>query len=102
MLNRDTIAKMRDGAILINNSRGQLMDELDVSDALKSGKLAAAGLDAVSTEPIRADNFLLTATNCIITPPYVLGCRGGPPADQEHHRGQCESFCLQCSHQCRQ
>ena len=68
MINQESIAKMKNGVIIINNSRGQLIDEQDPSTALKSGKVAAAGLDVVSTEPIMPDNPLLDAPNCIITP----------------------------------
>ena len=75
MINKETIAKMKDGVILINNSRGQLIDEQDVADALKAGKLGAAGLDVVYTEPIKADNPLLGAKNCIITPHMSWGAK---------------------------
>lgn len=68
IINKETISMMKDGVIIINNSRGPLIVEEDLCEALKSGKVAAAGLDVVSTEPIRPDNVLLTAPNCIITP----------------------------------
>ena len=68
LINRASIAKMKDGVILINNSRGGLLDEQDVADALNAGKLRCAAVDVVSVEPIVGSNPLLTAKNCIITP----------------------------------
>ena len=76
IINKENIAKMKDGVIIINNSRGQMVVEQDLADALNSGKVAFAGLDVVSTEPIRADNPLLTAKNCIITPHMSWGSQG--------------------------
>jgi len=68
MINKANIARMKDGVIIINTSRGPLIVEEDLAEALKSGKVRAAGLDVVSTEPIRKDNVLLGAPNCFITP----------------------------------
>ena len=68
MINRESIAKMKDGVIILNNSRGPLIVEKDLAEALNSGKVAAAGLDVVSTETIKGENPLLKAKNCILTP----------------------------------
>ena len=78
IINKNTIAKMKDGVIIINNSRGALIVEEDLAEALKSGKVMAAGLDAVRNEPIAMDNPLLSAPNCYITPHIswaALECR---------------------------
>lgn len=68
IINARTIGKMKDGAILLNTSRGPLIDEAAVAEALRSGKLRGAAMDVVCREPVNADSPLLTAPNCIITP----------------------------------
>ena len=68
IINRETLAKMRPGALLLNTGRGGLLDEAAVAEALRSGRLGGAAVDVVSAEPISPDNPLLTAPNCIITP----------------------------------
>ena len=68
IINTSNISKMKDGAMIVNTSRGQLIVEQDLKEALDNGKLAGAALDVVSKEPIDRDNPLLKASNCIITP----------------------------------
>lgn len=68
IINKANIAKMKDGVMIVNNSRGPLVVEDDLAAALNSGKVGGAALDVVSSEPIKANNPLLKAKNCIITP----------------------------------
>lgn len=73
IVSRENLARMRRGAILINTARGGLVDERALADALNESRLAGAGLDVLSTEPPAADNPLLTAKNCFITPHLAWG-----------------------------
>ena len=68
LINRTTIRQMKDGAFLINTGRGGLINEVDVAAALETGKLGGVGVDVLSREPPTADNPLLSARNCVITP----------------------------------
>ncbi|WRS27247.1 D-2-hydroxyacid dehydrogenase [Oscillospiraceae bacterium MB08-C2-2] len=68
MINKDTIAKMKDGALLINTSRGPLIVEEDLKEALESGKIAGAAVDVLEKEPPRDGSVLIGAKNCIVTP----------------------------------
>ncbi len=68
MVDKDFLKKMKKSAILINTSRGQVINESDLADALKSGTIAGAGLDVMTSEPPKADNPLLNIPNCYITP----------------------------------
>lgn len=68
LINQSTLSQMKDGAILLNTSRGGVLNEADVKAALESGKLRYAAVDVAAAEPIPADSPLLSAPNCIITP----------------------------------
>ena len=68
IIRQENISKMKDGVIIINVSRGGLIDENDLAEALKSGKVAAAAADVVTVEPMCEDNALLTAPNMCLTP----------------------------------
>lgn len=68
MINKDTLAMMKTGAILLNTARGPLIDEQALYDALSSGKLRFAAADVAATEPMPIDSLLLKCPNCILTP----------------------------------
>lgn len=75
LINRERLSWMKPGALLLNTSRGQLVDEAALAEALNLGRLGGAGLDVLSIEPPPADNPLLTAKNCFITPHLAWGTR---------------------------
>lgn len=75
LLNRERIAQMKDGAILINTARGAILDAQAVAQALDSGKLYLAGMDVLSEEPPQRDNPLVGHPRCVITPHVAWGAR---------------------------
>lgn len=75
MINRETLALMKQSAFLLNTSRGPLVVDADLADALNSGQIAGAGLDVLTVEPPTDGNPLLTAKNCLITPHIAWATR---------------------------
>ena len=75
LVNAERLALMKPTAFLINTSRGPVVNERDLAEALNSGRIAGAGLDVLSTEPPKADNPLLAAKNCFITPHVAWATR---------------------------
>lgn len=68
LISRELLSRVKEGCLLINTARGPVVDEQAVADALRSGRLAGAAMDVISAEPMRAENPLLGAPNCVITP----------------------------------
>ena len=75
LINAATLARMKPTALLINTSRGPLINEADLADALRHNRIAGAALDVLSAEPPHPDNPLLTAPNCLITPHQAWATR---------------------------
>ncbi len=85
IINRKTLARMKTTAFLINTSRGPLIHEADLAEALNVGRIAGAGLDVLSLEPPDAQNPLLSARNCVITP-HMAWSTGKQKATFTGHR----------------
>jgi phosphoglycerate dehydrogenase-like enzyme len=68
MINADTIARMKAGVIIINTARGKLINEVDLIQGLRSGRVKAAGLDVFVEEPVNKSNELLSLDNVIVSP----------------------------------
>ena len=75
LVNAARLATMKPSAYVINTSRGPIINEADLAEALNSDRLAGAGLDVLSTEPPSANNPLLTAKNCLVTPHIAWATR---------------------------
>jgi glycerate dehydrogenase len=75
LVNRERLQRVRPGVLLVNTSRGGLVVEQDLAEALNVGRLAGAAVDVVTQEPIRADNPLRSARNCLITPHIAWATR---------------------------
>jgi phosphoglycerate dehydrogenase-like enzyme len=71
LIDRDALAAMKPTALLVNTSRGRIVDEVALTEALREGRLAAAGLDVFATEPVEPDNPLLRLDNVVVTPHVV-------------------------------
>lgn len=93
IINRERIDCMKDGAFLINTSRGPLIVEADVADALNAGKLGGAAMDVVAKEPMDPHSPLLTAKNCVITPHIAWAAREARQRLMDIAVGNLEAFC---------
>ena len=93
LLGRERMARIKDGAVLLNVGRGYIVDTEALCDALESGKLAGAGLDVTDPEPLPGDHRLWRIPTAVVTPPCVrvLPSEGDPPAHCEDHGGEPEA-----------
>ena len=92
LVNAPRLALMKPTAFLLNTSRGPLVEEAALADALNNGRLAGAGLDVLSTEPPTADNPLPTARNCLLTPHIAWATRAARARLMETAVGNVRAF----------